>query len=116
MTGEASPVRNLTVLTTQERAKLVGARIRVARNEAEGTKRDGSMSQEDLALKLSLALGSKWKSELRSIISYEQGANAPRLHRLEAIAQALGKPLDYFAVDGGGDADGIEGVRFREAV
>jgi len=74
------------------------------------------MSQVDLALALATHFGSDPDSERRSLINYEQGANVPRLHRLEAIAQALGKPLDYFAVGDGGDADGIDAVRLREVV
>ena len=116
LTGEVSPVIFRTVLTTQERNKLVGARIREARGQAAGTKRDGSMSQKDLAKRLAEMRDSNVDSELRSVLGYEAGDYSPRLARLQAIAEATGKPLDYFAVDGGGDADGIEGVRFREVV
>lgn len=100
----------------QERARLVGARIRAARGESQGTKRDGSMSQEDLAHALARLLKrSNSESLQRSIIDYEGGKYEPRIRNLAAIAEATGKPLDYFVVDAGGDADDPGDVRFRGA-
>ena len=103
------------MLTTQERAELVGARIREARSQASGSKKNGSMSQEDLAARLAVAFGTTPERERRALVNNETGRNAPQLRRLQAIAEATGKPLDFFAVVGG-DADGIDAVRFREAV
>lgn len=114
LTREVSPVIFRTVLTTQERNKLVGARIREARGQAAGTKRDGSMSQRDLAERLAQMRDSKFESELRSVLGYEAGDYSPRLARLQAIAEATGKTLDFFAVDGGGDVAGEASGPFRE--
>jgi transcriptional regulator with XRE-family HTH domain len=73
------------------------------------------MSQEDLAVALAAQFGTTPDRERRTLVNNETGRNAPQLRRLQAIAEATGKPLDFFAVDGGGDADGDD-VRFREAV
>lgn len=100
--------------TKQERAKLVGERIRAARGESQGTKRDGTMSQDDLAHALARLLKKdRMDSVRRSIIAYEVGDYEPGLRNLQAIAEATGKPLDYFiVVDGGGDA--VPARDFRE--
>jgi transcriptional regulator with XRE-family HTH domain len=115
LTRESFPCITLHVLTTKERAKAVGERIVAAR------KRKG-MSQVDLATKLAEMYGWPEKSDSadpetmrRSLGNNERGSYAPRLHRLQAIAEATGQPLEFFAVDEGGDGDG-EPVPFSEAV
>lgn len=101
MTREYFPCITLHVLTTKERAKAVGEKIVAAR------KRKG-MSQVDLATRLAEMYG--WPDEpgaadpetmRRSLGNNERGSYAPRLHRLQAIAEATEQPLEFFSVDGG---------------
>lgn len=108
MTRENYPCINLLVLSTTERAKKVGERIVAAR------KRRG-MSQVDLSKVLAERYGRDPESVRRTLVNNETGKNSPRLHFLEAIADATGQPLEFFAVEDGGDEDG-DPVRFREAV
>lgn len=106
MTRATYPCINQLVLTTKERAKAVGERIIAAR------KRRG-MSQVDLATRLAEMYGWPEKPDSadpetmrRSLGNNERGSYAPRLHRLQAIAEATGQPLEFFAVDGD-NGDGI---------
>ncbi len=96
------------MLTTKERAKAVGERIVAAR------KRLG-MSQVDLAKQLAERYGRDSESVRRTLVNNETGKYSPRLHFLEAIAEATSQPLEFFAVEDGGDGDGAT-VPFREAV
>ena len=96
------------MMTTKERAQAVGARIVAAR------KRKG-MSQVDLAKALAKRYGRDSESVRRTLVNNETGKYSPRLHFLEAIAEATEQPLEFFAVEEGGDANG-EPVPFREAV
>jgi transcriptional regulator with XRE-family HTH domain len=91
------------MLTTKERAKAVGDKIIAAR------KRKG-MSQVDLAKRLAERYGTDPESERRSLGNNERGSYAPRLHRLQAIAEATEQPLEFFAVEEDGD-----GRPFRDA-
>lgn len=98
------------MLSTKERAELVGARIVAARRRV-------GMSQVALAEALAAYSGLKPETERRSLVNNETGRNTPRLHRLQAIAEATGQPLAFFAVEeGGGDAGGDLAPEFREAV
>lgn len=96
------------MLTTKERAERVGARIVAAR------KRRG-MSQVDLSRVLAARYGRDPESVRRTLVNNETGKYSPRLHFLEAIAEATGQPLEFFAVEEGGGAVG-DAVPFREAV
>lgn len=96
------------MLTTKERAQAVGRRIVAAR------KRKG-MSQVELAKALAERYGRDSESVRRTLVNNETGKYSPRFHFLEAIAEATGQPLEFFAVEEGGDGDG-EPVPFREAV
>lgn len=96
------------MLTTKERAQKVGERIVAAR------KRKG-MSQVDLSKALAERYGREPESVRRTLVNNETGKYSPRLHFLQAIAEATEQPLEFFAVDAGGDGDG-EPVPFREAV
>lgn len=96
------------MLTTKERAQKVGERIVAAR------RRQG-MSQVDLAKALAERYGRDSESVRRTLVNNETGKYSPRLHFLEAIAEATGQPLEFFAVEEGGDGDG-EPVPFPEAV
>lgn len=93
LTRERFPCINLHVLTTKQRAKAVGERIIAAR------KRKG-MSQVELATRLAERYGTDPETMRRSLGNNERGSYAPRLHRLQAIAEATGQPLEFFAVDG----------------
>lgn len=85
------------MLTKKERARLVGLRI-VAARKGKG------MSQVDLSKVLALRYGTDPESERRTLGNNERGSYEPRLHRLEAIAEATGQPLEFFAVEeGNGD-------------
>lgn len=86
-------------MTTKERAQAVGKRIVAAR------KRRG-MSQGQLARILAERYGREPESVRRTLWNNETGKNTPRLHFLEAIAEATGQPLEFFAVEEGGGADG----------
>lgn len=94
------------MLTKRERAQLVGQKIIDAR-KARG------MSQVTLAKRLAERYGTDPESERRSLGNNERGAYEPRLHRLEAIAEATGHPLEFFAV-GEGNGDGSDRP-FRKA-
>jgi transcriptional regulator with XRE-family HTH domain len=96
------------MLTTKERAQAVGERIVAAR------KRKG-MSQVDLAKSLAERYGRDSESVRRTLVNNETGRYSPRLHFLEAIAEATDQPLEFFAVEDLGDGDG-DPVPFREAV
>ena len=108
LTRESFTCITVHVLTTKERAKAVGERIVAAR------KRKG-MSQVELATKLAERYSTDPETIRRSLGNNERGEYAPRLHRLQAIAEATGQPLEFFAVEeeAPGDADGRP---FREAV
>lgn len=93
------------MLTTQERAQAVGKRIVAAR------KRKG-MSQVGLAKALAERYGREPESVRRTLVNHETGKNTPRLHFLEAIAEATDQPLEFFAVEESGDGDGVA-VPFR---
>lgn len=95
-------------MTTKERAHAVGQRIVAAR------KRKG-MSQVDLAKKLAERYGRDPESVRRTLVNNETGKYSPRLHLLEAIAEATEQPLEFFAVEEGGDGDGAA-VPFWKAV
>ena len=87
------------MLSKKERSKLVGQRIIEAR-------KDKGLSQVGLATKLAERYGTDPESERRTLGNNERGAYEPRLHRLEAIAEATEKPLEFFAVEeGNGDGD-----------
>lgn len=100
--------KNMPMMSTKQRAEVIGNKIRSAR------KRRG-ISQVGLAQLLAERYGTEAERERRTLVNNETGKYAPRLHRLQAIAEALETPLDYFAVEEGGDGDG-EPVPFREAV
>lgn len=93
------------MLTKKERAKLVGERIVAAR------KRKG-LSQVELSKRLAEKYGTDPESERRTLGNNERGTYEPRLHRLEAIAEATSQPLEFFAVEEG---NGDGGRPFREA-
>ena len=97
LTREYFPCITPYVLTTKERAQAVGERIIAAR------KRKG-MSQVDLATKLAERYGTDPETMRRSLGNNERGSYAPRLHRLQAIAEVLDQPLEFFSVDGGDGA------------
>jgi transcriptional regulator with XRE-family HTH domain len=80
-------------MTTKERARLIGERIVAAR----GSK---GMSQVDLAKALAAKYDRDPESVRRSLVNNETGKYAPRLHTLQAIADATGQPLEFFAVEG----------------
>lgn len=80
------------MLSKKDRAKLVGERIILAR------KRKG-MSQVALATALAERYGTDPESERRTLGNNERGSYEPRLHRLEAIAEATDQPLGFFAVE-----------------
>lgn len=84
------------MLTTKERAKAVGERIVAAR------KRKG-MSQVDLAKALAKRYDRDPESVRRTLVNNETGKYSPRLHLLQAIAEATEQPLEFFAVEGAGD-------------
>jgi transcriptional regulator with XRE-family HTH domain len=86
-------------MTTKERAKAVGEKIVLAR------KRRG-MSQVDLATVLAAKYGKEPETIRRSLVNNETGKYAPRLHMLQAIAEATEHSLDFFAVEGA-DASGV---------
>jgi transcriptional regulator with XRE-family HTH domain len=69
--------------------RFAGKRLRKARCEA-GVTRE----------KLALSLGCTKKS----IYLWERGMNVPGAEMLEGFAQELGKPMDYFFVEGRSDA------------
>lgn len=69
--------------------KLIAARIRRARKAA------GEMSLDALAE----AVG----SSRQHLINLEHARHRPRLQMLEGIAEATGKPLDYFLVEEAGE-------------
>lgn len=79
-------------MTTKERRKRVGEKIIAAR------KRKG-MSQVALATALAERYGTDSESERRTLGNNERGAYEPRLHRLQAIAEATEQPLEFFAVE-----------------
>lgn len=85
------------MMTTKQRARVVGERIVAAR------KRRG-MSQVDLATALARKYGKEPETVRRSLVNNETGRYAPRLHMLQAIAEETGQPLEFFtaAEDGGG--------------
>lgn len=92
----------------KDRARQVGERIVAARKRA-------GMSQVQLAEKLAARYGSDTETMRRSLGNNERGTYAPRLHRLEAIAEATGQPLEFFAVEGeSGDGDGARPFRGQE--
>ncbi len=91
------------MLTTKERAHQVGKRIIAAR------KRKG-MSQVELAKRLAERYEADPETMRRSLGNNERGEYAPRLHRLQAIAEITEQPLEFFAVEEGGD-----GSPFRDA-
>ena len=95
------------MLTTKERAKAVGEKIVAARNRK-------GMSQVALATKLAERYGTDPETMRRSLGNNERGSYAPRLHRLQAIAEATGQPLEFFAVDGD-RGDGAEPFRGEAA-
>lgn len=78
-------------------------------------KRKG-MSQVDLAKRLAERYGRDSESVRRTLVNNETGKYSPRLHFLEAIAEATEQPLEFFAIEGGGDADGQDAVPFQEAI
>lgn len=89
------------MLTTKQRAAIVGERIVSAR------KRKG-MSQVDLAKALAERYGRDPESVRRTLVNNETGKYSPRLHFLEAIAEATDQPLAFFAVEeGGGNGDPV---------
>lgn len=94
------------MLTKKERARLVGERI-IAARKLQG------MSQVALATRLAQRYGTDSESERRTLGNNERGAYEPRLHRLEAIAEATEQPLAFFAVEEG-NGDGSDRP-FREA-
>jgi transcriptional regulator with XRE-family HTH domain len=91
------------MLSTKQRAKLVGERIVAAR------KRKG-MSQVDLAAALAKRYGKEPETVRRSLVNNETGRYAPRLHMLQAIAEETEQPLEFFTV---AEVDG--GSPFRDA-
>lgn len=70
---------------------MVGERIVAAR------KRKG-MSQVDLAVVLAARYGKESETVRRSLVNNETGKYAPRLHMLQAIAEATEQPLEFFTV------------------
>jgi transcriptional regulator with XRE-family HTH domain len=94
------------MMTTKERAQFVGERIVAAR------KRKG-MSQVDLAKRLAERYGRDSESMRRTLVNNETGKYSPRLHLLQAIAEATDQPLEFFAVEGDGDG---QSPPFRAAV
>ena len=94
------------MMTTKERAQAVGERIVAAR------KRKG-MSQVALSRVLAARYGRDPESVRRTLVNNETGKYSPRLHFLEAIAEATEQPLEFFAVEEGGGANG-DPVPFRE--
>lgn len=68
--------------------KLIAARIRRARRQAEMTL-DG--------------LGEQVGTSRHHLIRLERGDHRPRLDMLQRIATATGKPLDYFLVEEAGE-------------
>lgn len=86
-------------MSSEERARLLGERIVSAR------KRKG-MSQVQLASILAERYGTDTETIRRSLGNNERGVYAPRLHRLQAIADATDQPLEFFSVgEGNGDGD-----------
>lgn len=75
-------------------AATIGNRIVSAR------KRRG-MSQVKLAAALAARSGLDTETVRRSLGNNERGVFAPRLRTLQAIAEILEQPLDYFVSDGG---------------
>lgn len=92
------------MLSTKERARAVGEQIVKARKRA-------GLSQVDLAKKLAERYGKDAETIRRSLVNNETGKYAPRLHMLEAIAEATGQSLDFFSVEGenGSPFPGVEG-------
>jgi transcriptional regulator with XRE-family HTH domain len=75
----------------------IGRRIAQAREEA-------SLSQRELAEKIGVA-------DAQSISRYERGVTEVRTRRLEKIAEATGKPLNYFVMEFPGEAEQEEAAR-----
>lgn len=96
------------MLTKKQRAKIVGERIKEARRLAD------YMSQVELSKRLAKRFGTEPEAERRALGNNERGSYEPRLYRLEAIAEATGQPLEFFAV-GEGNGDGVD-QPFQEAV
>jgi len=84
-------------MTTKERARLIGERIVAARSRK-------GMSQVDLSKALALRYDRDPESVRRSLVNNETGKYAPRLHTLQAIADATDQPLEFFAVEENGDS------------
>lgn len=80
------------MLSTKERAERVGERIVAAR------KRKG-MSQVALSKVLAEKYGRDSESVRRTLVNNETGKNSPRLHFLQAIAEATEQPLEFFVVE-----------------
>lgn len=80
------------MLTSKQRAQLVGEKIVAAR------KRKG-MSQVDLATALAKRYEKEPETIRRSLVNNETGKYAPRLHMLQAIAEETGQPLEFFSVE-----------------
>lgn len=89
-------------MTSKQRAKVVGERIVAAR------KRKG-MSQVQLATVLAARYDKEPETIRRSLVNNETGKYAPRLHMLQAIAEATDQSLDFFTV---AEVDG-ESAPFR---
>lgn len=96
------------MLSKKERSRLVGQKIIQARKSK-------GLSQVGLATKLAKRYGTDPESERRTLGNNERGAYEPRLHRLEAIAEATEQPLEFFAVEEG-NGDGEQPFRPAEAV
>lgn len=78
---------------------LLGDRIREAR---------GTLTQDDLAAKMR-ARRPKMKVSGVLVSRWERGIQEPRLSAVVAIAEATGKSLDFFRVDGDDADDGRSG-------
>ncbi len=68
--------------------RLISKRIREARAEAQ-------LTLDELAVKVG--------SSRHHLIRLEKGHHRPRARMLEAIAQATGKPIDWFLVEEAGN-------------
>lgn len=83
-----SATEQLHELVRQAPVKLIGARIRRAR-KASGLSHD--------------RLGEKVGTSRQHLIRLEKGDHRPRPEMVSRIAEATGKPVDYFLVEEAGE-------------
>ena len=76
----------MSIVTTEDDRKLIGANIRRAREDAD------RISQINLAIELNQQLGTKFKDT--DVSRWENGHRSPSRATMRAIAEILGVSLD----------------------